>query len=94
MSNGIKNLILKYFVEQFSSDIPRDENILPWAIFTQKYPMANFSQTMVYINNNRKRIVIKSRFSLSTWSVKSLLYSCFGFSYFLFTYRSTDCPFL
>ena len=26
---------------------PRDKNILPWTIFTRKYPTVNFFQTMV-----------------------------------------------
>ena len=46
MSNGTKSLTLKYFVvKNLLSDIPSDENILPQNIFTQKYPMGNFSQT-------------------------------------------------
>ena len=32
------NLLLKFF----SSNTPRDKNILPRTIFTQKYPMVNF----------------------------------------------------
>ena len=48
MSNGKKRLTLNYtVVKQFSSDTPRDENILPWTILTWKYPAVNFSQTMV-----------------------------------------------
>ena len=48
VSSGTKTLTLKYFVvKKFSVDTPRDENILPQAIFTRKYPTVNFSQTTV-----------------------------------------------
>ena len=43
-----KSLTLKYFIVKiFSSDTPRDKNILPQTIFTWNYPMVNFSQTTV-----------------------------------------------
>ena len=46
------SLTLTYFiVKNFSSDTPRDENILPRTTFTRKYPTVNFSQTMVHAEN-------------------------------------------
>ena len=38
-----------FVVKKFSSDTPRDENILPWTIFPRKYLTVNFSQTTVVI---------------------------------------------
>ena len=52
LSSWAWSLTLKYFiVKKFSSDSPRDKNILPRTIFTQKYPTVNFSQTMVHAKN-------------------------------------------
>ena len=52
LSSWAWSLTLKYFiVKKFSSDSPRDKNILPRKIFTQKYPTVNFSQTMVHVEN-------------------------------------------